>query len=50
MWKTDKDGKILNTPEDMFNHFGDAARYGMESLRPRPEIELPEYTPLNFMA
>ncbi len=35
MWKTDKDGRILNTPEDMFNHLGDAERYAMESLRPK---------------
>jgi len=49
MWKTDKDGRVLNTPEDMFNHFGDAARYAMESLRPRQEVEIPVYQPLNFM-
>lgn len=34
MWKTDKEGRILNVPEDMFNHLGDAERYAMESLRP----------------
>lgn len=32
LWKTDKDGKILNVPEDIFNHCMDALRYGMESL------------------
>jgi len=37
MWKTDRDGKILNTPEDIFNHAGDAERYAMESLRPRED-------------
>lgn len=35
MFKTDKEGKILNIPEDQFNHFVDATRYGMESLRPK---------------
>jgi phage terminase large subunit len=28
-WRTDKDGKILNIPEDGFNHAMDAGRYGM---------------------
>jgi len=35
MWMTDKEGRILNTPIDMWNHFMDATRYGMETLRPR---------------
>lgn len=39
MWKTDKEGRILNVPEDMFNHALDAIRYGMESLRPRQDRE-----------
>lgn len=34
MWITDKDGKILNVPMDMWNHFMDATRYGMETLQP----------------
>jgi len=37
MWKTDRDGKILNVPEDIFNHAGDAERYAMESLRPKED-------------
>jgi len=32
MWTTDKDGKILNTPQDIWNHAMDAGRYGMETL------------------
>jgi phage terminase large subunit len=32
LWLTDKDGKILNTPEDGFNHTMDAGRYAMETL------------------
>lgn len=37
MWETDKEGRILNTPIDMWNHFMDATRYGFESLRPKPK-------------
>lgn len=33
MWKIDKDGKVLNVPEDMFNHFLDAARYGLSEYK-----------------
>jgi phage terminase large subunit len=35
MWMTDKNGKILNTPMDMWNHFMDATRYGNETLKPK---------------
>ena len=35
MWETDRDGKIINQPIDLWNHFMDATRYGFESLRPR---------------
>jgi phage terminase large subunit len=38
MWMTDKQGKIINTPIDMWNHFMDATRYAMESLRPKVNI------------
>jgi phage terminase large subunit len=31
MWETDKDGRILNKPIDMFNHCMDAIRYRMET-------------------
>jgi len=37
MWKTDKDGNILTIPEEGYDHLLDAARYAMESLRPREE-------------
>lgn len=33
LWKTDKDGRIINVPEGGFDHFLDAARYKIESLR-----------------
>lgn len=35
LWKTDKDGKILNEPDGGFDHTMDAVRYGMESIKPR---------------
>jgi len=31
LWQTDKDGKIINKPEDVNNHLLDALRYGLES-------------------
>jgi phage terminase large subunit len=42
MWETDRDGKIINTPIDLWNHFLDATRYGFESLRPRQKRVLPK--------
>jgi phage terminase large subunit len=32
IWKTDPDGKVINVPEDIFNHAMDALRYGFESF------------------
>jgi phage terminase large subunit len=41
MWMTDRDGKIINVPMDMWNHFMDATRYGNESLKPsRGEVRV----------
>lgn len=37
MWETDKEGRIINIPIDMWNHFIDATRYGFESLRPKKD-------------
>lgn len=31
MWMTDKEGRILNVPEDLFNHSMDAIRYALDS-------------------
>jgi len=42
MWETDKEGRVINTPIDMWNHFIDATRYGFESLRPRKKRTLPK--------
>ncbi len=35
LWETDKDGNITNNAIGIWNHFMDAVRYGMESLRPK---------------
>ena len=36
LWKfDDKLNKILNVPEDDFNHTMDAIRYGLDSYRPK---------------
>ena len=38
-WKIDKTtGDVLNIPEEGWDHFTDAVRYGMESLRPIDEL------------
>lgn len=34
LWTTDKEGKIINEPSDIWNHGLDALRYGLESLKP----------------
>ena len=35
LWETDKDGKIINIPIGIFNHFLDATRYAFDSLKPQ---------------
>lgn len=45
MWKTDKEGKIINEPEHTFKHAMDAVSYGMNDLRPEEDIgQLPDDT------
>lgn len=34
LWMTDKDGKIINEPQEFLNHALDAIRYGLDSFRP----------------
>ena len=44
LWTTDRDGRVINVPVDMWNHFLDAARYGFEGLRAtqqKPQIFKP---------
>lgn len=37
LWETDKNGKILNTPESGYDHSMDAIRYGLSSLKPKQD-------------
>lgn len=39
MWKTDKDGKILDIPDHNFSDAMDAVRYALESMRPQDDEE-----------
>lgn len=39
MWETDKDGRIINTPIDDYNHAMDAIRYGMEGLKEKRAVD-----------
>ena len=34
LWQTDKQGKVLNIPEDHFKHSMDAIAYALTSLQP----------------
>lgn len=38
LWKTDKNGKVLNVPEHEFSHSMDAIRYAMGSILKKPFI------------
>lgn len=46
LWKTDKDGKILNIPEHEFSHAMDAGRYAMVSLISTPKVKMVASAPL----
>jgi len=48
MWATDKDGKILNKPIDIWNHFMDATRYGFEGLRGTSQV-IHAYKPADML-
>lgn len=41
LWLTDKDGKIINEPQDFMDHLLTAGRYAMESLKPTSELPKP---------
>ncbi len=41
LWMVDKDGKVLNVPEDIWNHFMDASRYGLSSIIKKPVFKMP---------
>jgi len=38
LWKTDKEGRIINTPIDLWNHFLDAMRYSFDGLRSTAQV------------
>jgi phage terminase large subunit len=45
-WESDKDGKILNVPIDLWNHSMDGIRYAIVSMVNRPEPNaVHSYTP-----
>lgn len=44
LWETDKEGKILNTPEHMWSHSMDAGRYALSSIIKKPNFKIPEPT------
>ncbi len=46
LWKTDKDGKILNVPESGFDHSMDAIRYALDTYN-NTNIESSIYIPNN---
>lgn len=35
LWITDRNGKVINKPEDIFNHAMDALRYALNGYKPR---------------
>lgn len=45
LWMTDKDGKILNVPQDFLNHCMDSLRYGFDKIN--PEHQIPKVIPQN---
>jgi len=42
LWKTDRDGKILNEPEHEYSHGMDAARYAISSILKKPNFVIPK--------
>lgn len=48
LWKTDKDGRIINEPEHQFSHAMDAIRYALESNKPYENLTA-EQRARNFM-
>lgn len=45
LWMTDKDGKILNVPQDFLNHCLDSIRYGFDKIN--PDNQIPKFIPQN---
>lgn len=47
MWKTDREGKILNEPDHTWSHAMDAVRYRLEALK--PQVVAHAYKPSNML-
>lgn len=45
LWMSDKDGKLLNVPEDIWNHAMDAIRYAVVSLVKPPKTSVTVHAP-----
>ena len=45
LWVTDRDGKILNVPQDFLNHTMDSIRYGFDKIN--PDNQIPRIIPQN---
>lgn len=47
LWQTDKDGKIINTPEQGFDHSLDAIRYALEEYRETKDNSMEIFKQIN---
>lgn len=47
LWKTDRDGQILNVPEEGNDHAMDAVRYALQSLNVKTDVHA--YKPANML-
>jgi phage terminase large subunit len=47
LWKTDRDGRILNVPEEGNDHAMDAVRYALQSLNVKTDVHA--YKPANML-
>lgn len=50
LWRTDRDGKPMNVPEDGFNHILDATRYALDEFRDEgdPILAVYDYQPIEY--
>lgn len=50
LWRTDRDGKPMNVPEDGFNHILDAVRYALDDFRDEgdPILAIYDYQPIEY--
>ena len=48
LWKTDKNGKIINEPEHQFSHSMDAIRYGFNGMTKKENAQTSTKAAANF--